>query len=181
MPWGLVIPLLCAVLLYLLFGVNFRHRKYFLKKHRRYLEWIFTRKGDRIDNLIKGDDSPVEPAFKPFARLLGGRSLPGVTAGNALEIIDYGPHKLELLLKDIENAKEYIHFQYYLFGDDASGRAVRNALLKKVREGIKVRILHENVAEFIIDGRTCRGILEIGFNRDSHRYFNQRVLKDIRR
>ena len=42
-------------------------------------------------------------------------------------------------------------------------------------------ILHENVAEFIIDGRTCRGILEIGFNRDSHRYFNQRVLKDIRR
>ena len=148
MPWGLVIPLLCAVLLYLLFGVNFRHRKYFLKKHRRYLEWIFTRKGDRIDNLIKGDDSPVEPAFKPFARLLRGRSLPGVTAGNALEIIDYGPHKLELLLKDIENAKEYIHFQYYLFGDDASGRAVRNALLKKVHEGIKVRILHENVANY---------------------------------
>lgn len=42
-------------------------------------------------------------------------------------------------------------------------------------------ILHENVAEFEIAGHVCRGILEIGFNRDRSRYFNQRDLKDIRR
>ncbi len=42
-------------------------------------------------------------------------------------------------------------------------------------------ILHENIAEFTIDGITCRGILEIGFNRDSGRYFNQRNLTEIRR
>lgn len=42
-------------------------------------------------------------------------------------------------------------------------------------------ILHENVAEFAIDGKTCRGILEIGFNRNADRYFNQRNLEDIRR
>ena len=42
-------------------------------------------------------------------------------------------------------------------------------------------ILHENIAEFDIDGKTCRGILEIGFNQDSKRYFNQRDLKKIKR
>ena len=42
-------------------------------------------------------------------------------------------------------------------------------------------ILHENIAEFTIDGKTCRGILEIGFNRDSSRYFNQRNLNSIKR
>lgn len=42
-------------------------------------------------------------------------------------------------------------------------------------------ILHENVAEFEIAGHVCRGILEIGFNRDRSRYFNQKDLKDIRR
>lgn len=42
-------------------------------------------------------------------------------------------------------------------------------------------ILHENVAEFRIDGNVCRGILEIGFNKDQSRYFNQRDLKDIKR
>jgi len=42
-------------------------------------------------------------------------------------------------------------------------------------------ILHENVAEFRIDGNVCRGILEIGFNKDQSRYFNQRDLKNIKR
>lgn len=42
-------------------------------------------------------------------------------------------------------------------------------------------ILHENIAEFEIDGKTCRGILEIGFNQDSSRFFNQRDLRGIRR
>lgn len=42
-------------------------------------------------------------------------------------------------------------------------------------------ILHENIAEFTINGKTCRGILEIGFNADKNRYFNQRALKKIRR
>ncbi|MBP5563269.1 MAG: hypothetical protein J6X51_04470 [Bacteroidales bacterium] len=42
-------------------------------------------------------------------------------------------------------------------------------------------ILHENIAEFTIDGKTGRGILEIGFNHDNNRFFNQRELSSIRR
>ena len=42
-------------------------------------------------------------------------------------------------------------------------------------------ILHENVAEFQIDGNTCRGILEIGFNSQRDRFFNQRDLNSIQR
>lgn len=42
-------------------------------------------------------------------------------------------------------------------------------------------ILHENIASFTINGETYRGILEIGFNRDANRYFNQRALNTIRR
>lgn len=42
-------------------------------------------------------------------------------------------------------------------------------------------ILHENIAQFKIGDKTCRGILEIGFNRDSGRFFNGRDLKTIKR
>jgi len=42
-------------------------------------------------------------------------------------------------------------------------------------------ILHENIAEFQVDGKVCRGILEIGFNSDSERYFNHRDLRSIQR
>ncbi len=57
----------------------------------------------------------------------------------------------------------------------------------KVLAGVTYRfqdgqyILHENIAEFTIDGKTCRGILEIGFNHDNNRFFNQRELNSIRR
>lgn len=42
-------------------------------------------------------------------------------------------------------------------------------------------ILHENIAAFEIDGKVCRGILEIGFNADGNRHFNQRDLSTIKR
>ena len=42
-------------------------------------------------------------------------------------------------------------------------------------------ILHENIAEFSIEGKACRGILEIGFNGNRSRWFNQRKLENIKR
>ena len=42
-------------------------------------------------------------------------------------------------------------------------------------------VLHENIAEFSIDGKACRGILEIGFNGNRSRWFNQRKLESIKR
>ncbi len=42
-------------------------------------------------------------------------------------------------------------------------------------------ILHENVAEYNIGGKSCRGILEIGFNRDGSRFFNHRDLTTFKR
>ncbi len=42
-------------------------------------------------------------------------------------------------------------------------------------------ILHENIAEFTIDGKTSRGIFEIGFNADGSRLFNGRKPEEFRR
>lgn len=42
-------------------------------------------------------------------------------------------------------------------------------------------VLHENIAEFTIDGKVCRGIFEIGFNGNRNRWFNQRALSGIKR
>jgi len=57
----------------------------------------------------------------------------------------------------------------------------------KVLAGVTYRfqngqyILHENIAEFTLNGKTCRGIFEIGFNGDNGRFFNQRDWNRIRR
>ncbi len=42
-------------------------------------------------------------------------------------------------------------------------------------------VLHENIAEFQINGELCRGIFEIGFNSDNKRFFNSRDLRSFKR
>ncbi|MCR5079311.1 MAG: hypothetical protein K6B65_05295 [Bacilli bacterium] len=42
-------------------------------------------------------------------------------------------------------------------------------------------LLYENIAEFEMDGLSFRGILEIGYNKDSGRYFNARPLERLKR
>lgn len=141
----IILPLV-GLILYLIFGLNFRNRKYFDRKHKPFADWISG--SSRVWRILRGDDSGVEPGFRSFSKLLKGKLLPGVSRGNNVEIITEGPRKLEALLEDIENATEYIHFQYYLFGDDVSGRAVKEALMRKASQGVKVRLLHENVANY---------------------------------
>ena len=57
----------------------------------------------------------------------------------------------------------------------------------KVLSGVTYRfqdgayILHENIADFELGNQRCRGILEIGFNSDSKRFFNQRDYHSIKR
>ena len=48
-------------------------------------------------------------------------------------------------LAEIARAKHHIHIQYYIFCDDETGRRLRDALVEKVRQGVEVRILYDDV------------------------------------
>ncbi len=69
--------------------------------------------------------------------LLGGL-LPLRAQPAGLEVITSGERKWELLLQDIAGARQTIDLEYYLLADDASGRMIRDALEKKVREGVRI-------------------------------------------
>ncbi|MHC1706889.1 MAG: phosphatidylserine/phosphatidylglycerophosphate/cardiolipin synthase family protein [Bacteroidales bacterium] len=45
------------------------------------------------------------------------------------------------MLKDIEQAKSYIYIETYRFGNDSIGKKFRDALTRKVKEGIEVKLL----------------------------------------
>ena len=88
----------------------------------------------------------VPERLRPLSRLLltsgeGNK----VYAHNSFEIITSGARKRELLLQDIRAAKKYIHIEYFRFGDDESGREVRDLLYEKVKEGVEVRFLNNNM------------------------------------
>lgn len=117
-------------------------------------------------------------------------SLVSYPAISALEVGNYrdsaGMHymlKADLDFSQVARGTVPEELQFNVSLDD--GRTVR--VSAKLLTGVTYHFqngqytLYENIAEFVIDGQKSRGILEIGFNGDPGRYFNQRNLNTIKR
>lgn len=142
-----------GVIAYCLAGIDYRTPATIERLHgkaRALLEKEMTQ-GQKETWFTDKDMELVPDRLKPLSRLIlscgdGNK----VYAGNSFEIITTGPRKRELLLEDIRNAKEYIHIEYFRFGNDESGREVRDLLYQKVAEGVEVRFLNNNMIGRII-------------------------------
>lgn len=152
--WLLVITILpvIGVVLYLMVGINFRKSWYFRHKHRKFIG-IFGEKADgRIHDLLFGHrkDGLVRREYKTMVNLLACDGSTCVTDGNGLEIITSGHRKFELLMEDLRNARKHIHMEYFYFRQDAGSQQIKDMLMRKAREGVKVRFIHENIANIAI-------------------------------
>lgn len=79
-----------------------------------------------------------------------------LTQDNAIEIFDDGKEKFEKLLKDMEQAKDHIHVQYYIFRLDDLGQRIVDVLIRKAKQGVKVRVLYDDIGS--------RGVRKKDFN-----------------
>lgn len=68
-----------------------------------------------------------------------------LTGGNRIEYTKSGEEFLAWLLEDVESARETIDLEYYWFDKDSAATVLTDALLKKVQEGVKVRLLMDNL------------------------------------
>ena len=65
--------------------------------------------------------------------------------GNSLWMTKSGEEYLRHLLQDIDGAQSTIEMEYYWFDSDKAGLLVRDALIRKAQEGVKVRVLMDNL------------------------------------
>ena len=149
-----VLPLL-GIILYFMFGINYRHHWIFNRRHQRYKAIFEKQTTPGLNALLFGHsvEEDIREDFRPLARLMARENYPAVSSGNDFEIITSGERKFELLSKDILEATESIHIEYFHFGNDESSRKIKDLLMQKAREGIKVRFLYENLANFPISSR----------------------------
>ncbi|NJP37301.1 cardiolipin synthase [Alkalicoccus luteus] len=80
-----------------------------------------------------------------------------LTKDNDIHIFSDGCDKFEQLKKDIREAQDHIHMQYYIFRNDGLGKELIQLLAEKAAEGVKVRILYD----------------ELGSRKLRRRHFNQ--------
>ncbi|MCM3586201.1 cardiolipin synthase [Mesobacillus maritimus] len=102
-----------------------------------------------------------------FLHLLGNDA--PLTRDNSVDIFTDGKEKFEQLLKDIASAKHHIHIQYYIIKKDNLGKRIRDALIEKAKEGVKVRVLYDELGsrglsrKFFDELRQVGGEVEVFF------------------
>ena len=83
--------------------------------------------------------------YEAWADTLAGITGFPVTEGNRMTYTKSGEVFFQQLMEDIEGAKESVNLEFYWFDVDTVGKMMRDALIRKAREGVKVRFLMDNL------------------------------------
>lgn len=141
---------LCVILfiLFLIFGINLRQDWIYRKHHKTALELLLN--GTVGNSLTRSPNlSGIEKKFIPLAEQMS-YGMNNLSHNTSIDIFTDGASKRDMLIEDIKNAKEYIHIEYFHFGMDKGSREIKELLEQKAQEGVKVRFLNENIANFPI-------------------------------
>lgn len=67
----------------------------------------------------------------------------GLVAGNRVRLLQDAKENYPAWLTAIHAARDYIHFENYIFREDATGARFADALMSKARDGVQVRVIHD--------------------------------------
>lgn len=145
-------------ILYLLIGVDMHKKKMFKMKE------IEDRLNDAIrtqeDRLLNKELEKTDPEITGYSDLVmfnleaSGSVL---SDDNDVTIFTDGNEKFTALIEDLEQAKEFIHIQYYIIKDDVLFNRIKDVLAEKAKQGVEVRLL--------FDAMGCRSV--------SHKYWKR--------
>ncbi len=65
--------------------------------------------------------------------------------GNDVKLLVDGDATFDSIVAGIDAAKEYILFQFFIINDDGLGRRIKDHLIAKAEEGVKIYVLYDEV------------------------------------
>ncbi|MFK5921934.1 MAG: cardiolipin synthase [Verrucomicrobiota bacterium] len=122
---------------------------------------------------LKSEDEleKIRQRMQPYVRVLdgkhgGGRAMERLAQlpyfdQNAVELLIDGEATFDSILKGIDEAEEYILVQFYIVRDDDLGRKLKEHLIARAKQGVKVWFLYDEIGTRKIDGYV-KGLREAG-------------------
>lgn len=145
-----------GIIFYYFFGQDNR-------KHRLLSRKVYKHFKKRPPGVFPFDEkSQVLPEYGPLVRLLNKNNNASLLDGNKIDIYTNGKEKFAALFADIEQARFYIHIQYYIFQDDEIGNQLKDILIRKANEGVHIRVLYDEVANWKVDKKFYEGMRSAG-------------------
>lgn len=84
------------------------------------------------------------------------------TTNNDVDIYPECNGFFDSLLEELKNAKQYINIQFYIFKDDEIGNKIIDILIDKVKEGVEVRLLYDEVGSRLFTDKSVSKLKNAG-------------------
>lgn len=134
-----------GVIIYFLFGAQYQKKKIFTKKkifNSVYLNNLNQNNKQQIEELKIGSNTKLPTLFYNIEQVQ-------FTLKNSIKLLINGEEKFPVLFEELIKAKKSIHIEYYIFNDDNIGTKLIELLCKKSIEGVKVKLIYDDVGSSI--------------------------------
>ena len=134
-------------ILYLIFGVNRISTRARKLESSRVPRLGIDEVRDRMESAARVSLSDLDDGFRDIARVSEAVTRRPLLDGNRIEPLFNGEQAYPAMLAAIDEARECVLLQSYIFQSDATGRAFVDALGRARRRSVDVRIIVDGVGE----------------------------------
>jgi cardiolipin synthase len=177
----LLLPVL-GVVIYLVFGVNYRKNRFFSAKSEsnQAVREAIDRFIFQTHHHVSSSHRHITGKYRHTTDFLFQSIGSPITDGNALEILKNGEEKFNRLFEHIGNAQHHVHLEYYIWENDNIGNALAELLIKKVKEGVSVKVVFDDFGSSGIRDSVAIWMRQEGveiepFNRVNYQIFANRM------
>lgn len=171
-----------GMIFYLMFGANYRKKQIYSRKliddDKRLKElndWLVssTRMNLKLHAREVGDKARL-------VNLLLQDNKSPLTSDNKVSLLVNGEAKFPDLIRALEGARHHIHLEYFIYQDDRIGNTIKDILIRKAREGVRVRLIYDGYGSRSIRNRLVRelqagGVEAFPFNKVRFPLFANRI------
>lgn len=155
---------IAGFIVYLFFGRQLKQKNFYKlsDKERGYLQSAANEQMKQLSyrNIFYDNHLLKKHTQLLFMNLKSANAL--VSMDNEINIFSDGQEKFDSLFSDIKAAKKEINIQYYIIQRDSLGEKLRDELTKKAREGVKVRVLYDEIGSRKITSAFFKELISYG-------------------
>jgi cardiolipin synthase len=181
--FAIFVPIV-GIVFYFSFGVNYRKRKIYDRKlkvdegFKKQLQGLFRDHNLEAEINTDATLAKSERLIKMLANKKLNRAF--LLPDNDIKLLFNGEEKFPALFEDLRNAKHHIHIEYYIYDDDEVGNQLKDILLLKAREGVKIRFIYDDfgsrgIRKTIVRELRAAGIEAIPFNKINLLFIANRI------
>ncbi|WP_459129172.1 cardiolipin synthase [Guggenheimella bovis] len=143
-------------LAYILVGRNLFKRREALKKQEH------AKNTEAVINIPYANS--FDTSNDKLKTFLSNKASSQLSTNNDVEIFTSGAEKFDRLFQDLEEAKETIHLEYFIFKNGFIFDRLKDILIRKARAGVKVRLIYDSVGTVRLKKSSLQELKDAGID-----------------